>query len=216
MLAEVIAAGAGCTGTDAGTCSPGRAVYTLEQLYLQSMISQKTHAAIGIACADSLAFTQANSECQRLLLLAGKEAGPYDNYNVHDTCGPWSALQAEHGALRHRHSVIRLCVPLCMIPAVGLTLTHQPLSNINRSCCISRPHHAVPRPWSGTFGRFLCEEVGQNWPTCQRFLTDEKLSAENEQNGSGHKHSALGSTMPSQNKRSQLRSLQEHAPETCE
>ena len=74
-------AGAGCTGTDVGTCSPGRAVYTLEQLYSQSMISQKTHAAIEIACADSLAFTQANAECQQLLLLAGKEAGPYDNYN---------------------------------------------------------------------------------------------------------------------------------------
>lgn len=90
---------AGCTGTDVGTCSPGRAVYTLEQLYLQSMISQKTHAAIEVACADSLAYTQANPECQRLLLLAGKEAGPYDNYNVHDTCGPWSAIQAEHGTV---------------------------------------------------------------------------------------------------------------------
>ena len=82
ILATFICAGAGCTGTDVGTCSPGRAVYTLEQLYLQSMISQKTYAAIEIACADSLAFTQANAECQRLLLLAGKEAGPYDNYNV--------------------------------------------------------------------------------------------------------------------------------------
>ena len=79
LSALPIAACAGCTGTDAGPCSPGRAVYTLEQLYLQSMVSQRTHAAIEVACADSLAFTQANPECQRLLLLAGEEAGPYNN-----------------------------------------------------------------------------------------------------------------------------------------
>ena len=78
-LQSLGAACAGCTGTDAGPCSPGRAVYTLEQLYLQSMVSQRTHAAIEVACADSLAFTQANVECQRLLLLAGEEAGPYNN-----------------------------------------------------------------------------------------------------------------------------------------
>ena len=78
-LQSLGAACAGCTGTDAGPCSPGRAVYTLEQLYLQSMVSQRTHAAIEVACADSLAFTQANAECQRLLLLAGEEAGTYNN-----------------------------------------------------------------------------------------------------------------------------------------
>ena len=78
-LQSLGAACAGCTGTDAGPCSPGRAVYTLEQLYLQSMVSQRTHAAIEVACADSLAYTQANPECQRLLLLAGEEAGNYNN-----------------------------------------------------------------------------------------------------------------------------------------
>ena len=76
------------------------------------------------------------------------------------------------------------------------------------------PYHSVPCPWLGTFGRFVCEEVGEDWPTCQRYLSDEKASAE--ELGSNHnKRSALGATMPSQNKRPQLRALQQHAPENC-
>lgn len=142
---------AGCTGTDVGPCSPGRAVYTLEQLYLQSMISSKTHAAIEVACADSLAYTQANAECQRLLLLAGKEAGPYDNYNVHDTCGPWSAMQAAYG----------------------------------------------------TFGRFVCTEVGENWPACQRYMLKD--------NAEKNMSSVPLAARPGE----RHRYLQEHAPENC-
>ena len=50
--------GNGCTGTDAGTCSPGRYTFTMEQLYQQGMVAQTTKAAIDTLCADSMGLTE--------------------------------------------------------------------------------------------------------------------------------------------------------------
>ena len=64
-LQSLGAACAGCTGTDAGPCSPGRAVYTLEQLYLQSMVPSE-RAVVGSYLGpyddyeEMLAFAAAN------------------------------------------------------------------------------------------------------------------------------------------------------------
>lgn len=86
-------AGNGCTGTAVGTCSPGRGVYTLKQLHLQSMVSQKTFAQVELECADSLAFTAASGKCQAALLRASDEAGPYNNYNVQVCSQPAQTIQ---------------------------------------------------------------------------------------------------------------------------
>merc|ERR1712185_197609 len=80
--------GNGCTGTDAGTCSPGRFTFTLEQLYQQAMVSEPTKAAIDTLCADSMGLTEPSVLCAQALAKASDEAGPYNHYNVHDTCGP--------------------------------------------------------------------------------------------------------------------------------
>ena len=80
--------GNGCTGTDAGTCSPGRFTFTITQLYQQAMISQPTKSAVDTLCADSMGFTKPSIACADALTRASNEAGAYNNYNVHDTCGP--------------------------------------------------------------------------------------------------------------------------------
>ena len=81
-----VAVGNGCTGTDAGTCSPQRSVNTFEELAAQGFVSWSTAAAVRSTCEDSAGFTAASSACQDALVAASAEAGPFNNYNVHDTC----------------------------------------------------------------------------------------------------------------------------------
>ena len=47
-----VAVGNGCTGTDAGTCSPQRSVNTFEELAAQGFVSLATAGAVRTACAD--------------------------------------------------------------------------------------------------------------------------------------------------------------------
>eukprot|EP00617_Octactis_speculum_P012155 CAMPEP_0185775956 /NCGR_PEP_ID=MMETSP1174-20130828/83882_1 /TAXON_ID=35687 /ORGANISM="Dictyocha speculum, Strain CCMP1381" /LENGTH=479 /DNA_ID=CAMNT_0028463699 /DNA_START=123 /DNA_END=1562 /DNA_ORIENTATION=+ len=90
---EGIAIGNGCTGTENGPCDAGRSWNTYTELAEHGFISQPTHSAVLSDCADSARFTHASPACQAAVLTASDEAGPFNNYNIHDTCGdPGSTL----------------------------------------------------------------------------------------------------------------------------
>lgn len=112
--------GNGCTGTDAGTCSPGRHTFTIEHLYQQAMISQPTKASIDTLCADSMGLTMPSALCARALTRASDEAGAYNNYNVHDTCGPPTLTLAD--ALCDAHGWGWACSHVGRDPPAGRSL----------------------------------------------------------------------------------------------
>jgi hypothetical protein len=78
--------GNGCTGTDVGTCSPGRPQNTIEMLHQHSMLSERTYLQLTDACADSQALTTASAECASLIEKASNEIGPYYTYDVYEDC----------------------------------------------------------------------------------------------------------------------------------
>ncbi len=56
--------GNGCTGTQAGPCSPERSVYTYQELASQGFVSAATQRDVELACAESQGFTNASLPCQ--------------------------------------------------------------------------------------------------------------------------------------------------------
>mmetsp|Transcript_97465 Transcript_97465/g.278706 ORF Transcript_97465/g.278706 Transcript_97465/m.278706 type:complete len:562 (-) Transcript_97465:545-2230(-) len=83
-----VAIGNGCVGTEAGTCSPQRAVNTFNLLSKQGFMSTAQVNEVELHCADSAGFTRASPSCQAAAIAASNAAGPFFNYMVHDTCDP--------------------------------------------------------------------------------------------------------------------------------
>ena len=57
------------------------------------MISQQTKHKIDLECFDSMSLREKSVACQQALLEADDEAGAYNLYNVHDTCGPPAGIR---------------------------------------------------------------------------------------------------------------------------
>ena len=83
-----VAIGNGCVGTDAGTCSPQRAMNTFKLLSKQGFLSNAQVNEVELHCADSAGFTRASPACQAAAIAASNAAGSFFNYMVHDTCDP--------------------------------------------------------------------------------------------------------------------------------